>query len=48
MARRMVERGVRFVKLLHGAGGDRWDDHGAIQERLPVHCQEVASRLRGC
>lgn len=41
LARRMVERGVRFVKVLHGAGGDRWDDHGNIEGRLPKHCQEV-------
>lgn len=47
LARRMVERGVRFVKLLHGAGGDRWDDHGAIAERLPVHCQEVDKPIAG-
>lgn len=47
MARRMVERGVRFVKLLHGAGGDRWDDHGAIQERLPIHCKEVDKPIAG-
>src|SRR5216683_556058 len=47
LARRMVERGVRFVKLLHGAGGDRWDDHGNIQERLPVHCQEVDQPVAG-
>ncbi len=47
LARRMVERGVRFVKLLHGAGGDRWDDHGNIQERLPVHCQEVDRPIAG-
>jgi hypothetical protein len=47
LARRMVERGVRFVKLLHGAGGDRWDDHGAIQERLPVHCKEVDQPITG-
>ena len=47
LARRMVERGVRFVKLLHGAGGDRWDDHGAIQERLPVHCREVDKPIAG-
>lgn len=47
MARRMVERGVRFVKLLHGAGGDRWDDHGNIKERLPVHCQEVDRPIAG-
>jgi len=47
LARRMVERGVRFVKLLHGAGGDRWDDHGAIQERLPVHCREIDQPIAG-
>jgi Protein of unknown function (DUF1501) len=47
LARRMVERGVRFVKLLHGAGGDRWDDHGAIKERLPVHCREVDKPIAG-
>jgi hypothetical protein len=47
LARRMVERGVRFVKLLHGAGGDRWDDHGAIQERMPVHCREIDQPIAG-
>jgi len=47
LARRMIERGVRFVKLLHGAGGDRWDDHGNIQERIPVHCQEVDKPMSG-
>jgi hypothetical protein len=47
LARRMVERGVRFVKVLHGAGGDRWDDHGAIKERLPVHCKEVDRPVAG-
>lgn len=47
LARRMVERGVRFVKLLHGAGGDRWDDHGAIADRLPVHCKEVDQPVAG-
>jgi hypothetical protein len=47
LARRMVERGVRFVKVLHGAGPDRWDDHGAIRERLPVHCKEVDGPVAG-
>jgi hypothetical protein len=47
LARRMVECGVRFVKLLHGAGGDRWDDHGNIKERLPVHCKEVDKPIAG-
>jgi hypothetical protein len=47
LARRMVERGVRFVKLLHGAGPDRWDDHGDIQGRLPVHAKEVDKPIAG-
>lgn len=47
LARRMVERGVRFVKLLHGAGPDRWDDHGNIKERLPLHCKEVDQPIAG-
>jgi len=47
LARRMVERGVRFLKLLHGAGGDRWDDHGAISDRIPVHCQEIDKPIAG-
>jgi hypothetical protein len=47
LARRMVERGVRFVKLLHGAGGDRWDDHGNIGERIPIHCKEIDKPVAG-
>ena len=47
LARRMVERGVRFVKVLHGAGGDRWDDHGNIEGRLPKHCREVDKPVAG-
>lgn len=47
MARRMVERGVRFVKVLHGAGGDRWDDHGDIAGRMPKHCHEVDKPIAG-
>ncbi len=47
MARRMVERGVRFVKILHGAGGDRWDDHGDVAGRIPKHCKEVDRPVAG-
>jgi hypothetical protein len=47
LARRMVERGVRFVLALHGAGGDRWDDHGDIKGRLPKHCKEVDKPVAG-
>lgn len=33
VARRLVERGVRFVQLFHGGGGGGdWDSHGAIKK----------------
>lgn len=47
MARRMVERGVRYVLALHGAGGDRWDDHGDVAGRIPKHCKEVDKPVAG-
>jgi hypothetical protein len=32
-ARRMVERGVRFIQIQHGAGGaGSWDAHGGLQK----------------
>ena len=47
LARRMVERGVRFVKVMHGAGPDRWDDHGDVKGRMPRHCAEVDKPVAG-
>ncbi|MFN7921140.1 MAG: DUF1501 domain-containing protein [Bryobacteraceae bacterium] len=47
LARRMVERGVRFIQVLHGAGGDRWDDHGDVAGRVPKHCAEVDKPVGG-
>ncbi len=37
IARRMLERGVRFVQLWSGAGGptNNWDNHGDIPKELP-------------
>jgi uncharacterized protein DUF1501 len=46
LARRMVERGVRFVLALHGRISS-WDDHGDIKGRLPVHCSEVDQPIAG-
>ncbi|WP_437224551.1 DUF1501 domain-containing protein [Planctomicrobium sp. SH661] len=39
IARRLVERGVRFVQLFHG--GQPWDNHGSIQETLPAICEKT-------
>jgi hypothetical protein len=37
MARRMVERGVRFVQIYH----NNWDTHGNVAGRLPSQCRDI-------
>lgn len=37
MARRMAERGVRFIQLYHRG----WDHHGSVVKDLPMQCQDV-------
>ena len=37
LARRLVERGVRFVQLYHGAGS-KWDAHSGIEKNHSTHC----------
>ena len=48
MARRLVERGVRFVQVI--PGGQVWDTHNRLAESLPEVCEEtdrpVAALLR--
>jgi len=39
IARRLVERGVRFVQVLNQ--GQSWDHHGVIRSELPNRCREV-------
>jgi hypothetical protein len=39
MARRLVERGVRFVQLF--LGGQPWDNHTNIREGLPAICRRT-------
>jgi hypothetical protein len=45
IARRLVERGVRFVQLYSGGGAaggqNTWDGHHGIEENLKLHCPEV-------
>jgi hypothetical protein len=40
LARRMAERGVRFVQVWSGAAGptNNWDNHGSIPKELPPMC----------
>jgi len=42
LARRLVERGVRFVELTcPNTGHDRWDQHGNLREGLRDNCRAV-------
>lgn len=40
IARRLLERGVRFVQLWHGAG-QPWDHHDNIEGNLKKHCADI-------
>jgi len=43
MARRMVERGVRFVQLYL----NNWDTHGNVAGRLPSQCRDIDQACYG-
>ena len=51
MARRLVERGVRFVQLYHGGLGiqniDTWDAHENVQDNHGRHAYEVDRPIAG-
>ncbi|GIW92359.1 MAG: hypothetical protein KatS3mg110_0400 [Pirellulaceae bacterium] len=46
LARRLVERGVRFVQLYHGAGS-RWDAHSKLEENHGKNCRESDKPVAG-
>ncbi len=37
LARRMVERGVRFIQLYHRG----WDHHGGLPANIPLQCRDI-------
>ena len=41
MARRLVERGVRFVQLFDAPVNNAWDHHNGLKENLPKRCAAV-------
>ncbi len=43
LARRLVERGVRVVQLLHR----EWDHHGDLPRDLPLQCRDVDQACKG-
>ena len=36
MARRLAERGVRFIELVDSGADDNWDNHSDMREHLPM------------
>jgi uncharacterized protein (DUF1501 family) len=43
MARRLIERGVRFVQIYH----NNWDTHSNVSGRLPDQCRDVDQATSG-
>ncbi|MCY3015181.1 MAG: DUF1501 domain-containing protein [Planctomycetota bacterium] len=41
LARRLVERGVRFVQLFDAPVNNAWDHHGGLRDALPKRCRAV-------
>ncbi len=48
-ARRLVERGVRFIQLYHGGGHQQesWDAHYGLDENHRLHCAETDIPMTG-
>jgi len=46
LARRLVERGVRFVQLYHGAGS-KWDAHSGIEKNHAELCRAMDKPVSG-
>ena len=46
-ARRLVERGVRFVQLYHGGGSDGWDTHGANDSKHLRNGKQIDKPIAG-
>jgi hypothetical protein len=43
LARRLIERGVRFVQIYH----NNWDTHSNVSGRLPMQCKDVDQACYG-
>jgi hypothetical protein len=43
MARRMAERGVRFIQLFHQG----WDQHGSLPKNLRMQCEDIDQPCAG-
>lgn len=41
LARRLAERGVRFIQLFDAPANNAWDHHSGLREQLPKRCAAV-------
>ena len=41
LARRLAERGVRFIQLFDAPANNAWDHHSGLRESLPKRCQAI-------
>ncbi len=46
LARRLVERGVRFIQIYHGAGS-KWDAHSGIEKNHSENCRGMDRSVAG-
>ena len=47
LARRLAERGVRFIQICHAGGGNGgWDAHGDMKQHEP-HCRATDKPIAG-
>jgi hypothetical protein len=49
IARRLLERGVRFVQIYHGGGhnDENWDAHSDVDNNLHIHGPEIDKPIAG-
>ncbi len=49
LARRLVERGVRFIQVYSGGGhnDENWDAHGDVDKNHTLHCAETDKPIAG-
>ncbi len=49
IARRLLERGVRFVQIYHGGGhnDENWDAHSDVDNNLNIHGPEIDKPIAG-
>ena len=47
MARRMVEKGVRFIQIYHGGWNNNWDNHAGLEKQHRQLCLETDRPIAG-